>query len=640
VSDQSRDLGKPLGDAAAVRELEAELEMSRQRLRQVIEEHETSQEEMRATNEELQSANEELHSTLEELETSKEELQSMNEELVTLNQENRNKVEELGQITSDQQNLLASMEIATVFLDREMRIMRFTPRLGELFNVWHGDRGRPLSDLTHRLGYKELAADASQVLDRLTPVEREIQSEQGRWYLCRVLPYRAEDRIDGVVITFVDITERKEAEDALRKSQEQLKQELEVISRLHQMTMRVVTASELSEAVDEILNAAVELQESDMGDVQLVTADRTGLEILASRGLPESYLDALRVVKIEEDPVSGRAVREKRRITVSDVDSEAAIPVYRGLAAAAGFSAVQATPLISHNGRILGVLTTHYRRPRSLSEHDEHLLDLLAQHVASLIDRFRAEEALKDLNLTLERRVKQVRGMVSRLTMAEQAERRRISEILHDNLQQLLFSIQMKLTFVVKSIEAGEHRELRKHAGEASTMVGDAIECTRRLTVDLSPAILHHEGLLEAIGWLPAHMKEGHGLKVDIDSADVPPVAHQNMRVLLFQVVRELLFNVVKHAETDRARVELGQEDGFLFIKVADEGRGFDPAALESGLKEGFGLFAIQSRLELVGGRMEMLSKPAEGTRITVHVPLSALGETRSVRRKQAKGRR
>jgi two-component system CheB/CheR fusion protein len=204
---------------------------------------------MRATNEELQSANEELHSTLEELETSKEELQSMNEELVTLNQENRHKVEELAQVTSDLQNLLASMEIATVFLDRELRIMRFTPRLGELFNVWHGDRGRPLSDLTHRLGYQELLSDATQVLERLIPVEREVQSEQGQWYLCRVLPYRADDRIDGVVITFVDITRRKEAEDALRESQELLAQELAVTRLLHEMTMRVVTASELKEWV-------------------------------------------------------------------------------------------------------------------------------------------------------------------------------------------------------------------------------------------------------------------------------------------------------------------------------------------------------------------------------------------------------
>ncbi len=202
--------------------LEAELELSEKRLQAIVEEYETSQEEMRASHEELQSANEELRSTLEELETSKEELQSMNEELQTVNQENRHKVEDLAQLSGDLQNLLAATDIATLFLDRELRILRFTPQVGELFNVRPVDRGRPLSDLTHRLGYDELRSDAEAVLRRLVPVEREVQDEHGRWYLTRVLPYRsATDRIEGVVITFIEITGRKEAEEELREAKEE-----------------------------------------------------------------------------------------------------------------------------------------------------------------------------------------------------------------------------------------------------------------------------------------------------------------------------------------------------------------------------------------------------------------------------------
>jgi two-component system, chemotaxis family, CheB/CheR fusion protein len=157
----------PAPDRAAMeagvreRELAAELELTRQRLQAILEEQETQQEELRASNEELQSANEELRSTLEELETSKEELQSMNEELQTVNQENRHKVEEFAQLSSDLQNLLASTDIATLFLDREMRILRFTPRAAELFNVRPADRGRPLSDLTNRLRYDGLRDDAA-----------------------------------------------------------------------------------------------------------------------------------------------------------------------------------------------------------------------------------------------------------------------------------------------------------------------------------------------------------------------------------------------------------------------------------------------------------------------------------------------
>ncbi|QDU98972.1 chemotaxis protein CheB [Lignipirellula cremea] len=207
-----------------VPELEAELSAAYHRLQSIIEEYETAQEELRASNEEQQSANEELRSTLEELETSKEELQSMNEELQTVNQENRHKVDELAQLSSDLQNLMAATEIGTLFLDRQLRILRFTPAVTNVFNVRAADRGRPLTDLTHRLDYADLHGDAQRVLDRLAPIEREVRDDQGRSYLTRVLPYRsAEDRIEGIVVTLVDITRRAQAERDLRLSEERFR---------------------------------------------------------------------------------------------------------------------------------------------------------------------------------------------------------------------------------------------------------------------------------------------------------------------------------------------------------------------------------------------------------------------------------
>jgi two-component system CheB/CheR fusion protein len=212
----------PAGPEAAA--AHAELEATRERLRAVVEQYETSQEEMRAANEELQSVNEELRSTLEELETSKEELQSVNEELQTVNQENRHKVEELSQLTGDLQNLMAATEIATLFLDRELRILRVTPRTRELFNIRASDRGRPFTELRHRLGYDQLEDDALRVLEKLTPIEREIQCETGDWYLMRINPYRSSsDQIQGVVLTFVEITKLKNAELAARDSEEKFR---------------------------------------------------------------------------------------------------------------------------------------------------------------------------------------------------------------------------------------------------------------------------------------------------------------------------------------------------------------------------------------------------------------------------------
>jgi signal transduction histidine kinase len=215
-----------------IQKLENELALARKQSQSLIKEYETSREEMRSSAEEMQSTNEELRSTMEELETSKEELQSINEELQTVNQQNRHKVEELAQLSSDLHNHLAATDIATLFLDRECRILRFTPKLGDLFNVRITDHGRPIADLTNRLGYSELEEDATTVLKRLQPIEREMQDKAGTWYLTRVLPYRStQDRIDGVVITFIDIHQRKLAEEHLLRVERDLRVSNEALVR-------------------------------------------------------------------------------------------------------------------------------------------------------------------------------------------------------------------------------------------------------------------------------------------------------------------------------------------------------------------------------------------------------------------------
>jgi two-component system CheB/CheR fusion protein len=204
-----------------VKHLERELEHVKAQLREVVEQYETNTEELKASNEELQAMNEELRSTTEELETSREELQSINEELSTVNQELKSKVDELGHANSDLKNLMASTAIATLFIDREFRILRYTPPAVDIFHIIPGDVGRPIKDLRDRLLYPELLSDAARVLEQLVPIEREVGDQDGRWYLARLLPYRTEeDRIGGVVLTLVDISRRKGTELALRTSEE------------------------------------------------------------------------------------------------------------------------------------------------------------------------------------------------------------------------------------------------------------------------------------------------------------------------------------------------------------------------------------------------------------------------------------
>ncbi|MGV3600828.1 MAG: CheR family methyltransferase [Dyadobacter fermentans] len=201
------------------RHLEEELIRVKAQLRTSNEQHEVQAEELKASNEELQAINEELRSAAEELETSKEELQSINEELTTINQELKVKVEEISLTSNNLQNLINSTNMATLFLDRSFRVNLFTPATREIFNLIPADFGRPLSDITNRLDYLHLQEDAELVLEKLQTVEREVRSKDGRVYMMRVMPYRtAEDRINGVVFTFVDITGPKAAEEALREA--------------------------------------------------------------------------------------------------------------------------------------------------------------------------------------------------------------------------------------------------------------------------------------------------------------------------------------------------------------------------------------------------------------------------------------
>ncbi len=211
----SSNVGLTAGDERdpRVASLEQELQATRESLQSAIEQLETSNEELKSTNEELQSVNEELQSTNEELEASKEELQSMNEELVTVNAELQHNLEDFARANDDINNILASIDIGTIFLDIELKIKRFTPAMAKIFHLIGSDVGRPLSDITSTLKYDRLVADAQTVLLTLQRQELELQDTAGHWYLSRLLPYQtAHRKIDGVVITFVDITAAAEAQ--------------------------------------------------------------------------------------------------------------------------------------------------------------------------------------------------------------------------------------------------------------------------------------------------------------------------------------------------------------------------------------------------------------------------------------------
>ena len=293
----------------AAHHIERELEQTKRHLREVIDRHEASTEELKASNEELQAINEELRSATEELETGREELQSINEELSTVNLELKSKVDELGQSNSHLHNLMGATAIATVFLDRELRIMRYTPPAVELFSLISADVGRPLEHLRHRLDYPELLTDAARVLQDLSAIEREVGESGGRFFLARLLPYRTiEDQIAGVVLTFVDVTELHLAQAALLQAQQEL--EARVEQRTAQLDSvnaalraEVAMHQDAQKARLELQRRLVNAQEQERSRISRELHDEAGQQLTALM---------LALKSVESDLPSGVA-REKFR---------------------------------------------------------------------------------------------------------------------------------------------------------------------------------------------------------------------------------------------------------------------------------------------------------------------------------------
>ncbi|MGF7147268.1 PAS domain S-box-containing protein [Sphingomonas zeicaulis] len=359
--------------------------------------HESVVQELRASNEELQSLNEEYRSTAEELETSKEELQSINEELQTVNAELKSKLGIISAAHNDLQNLTASSEIGTLFLDLDLRIRMFTPRVAELINIAEPDVGRPITNFTHQLDYDGIAADVQRVLRDLTPIAREVRTTDERWFLIRIRPYRTTDeKVEGAVATFDDVTDRKEAAEALAD-------ELRNTAVLQKLGARLVTEDNIQTIYEDILTAAIEITRAKAGTVQILDDDTEQLIVLATRGFSKRTEAYFRRVDASSKTSCGQALRSGQRAFMdfdpASTDFEARLHVEDGALSA------QSSILVSRSGRPIGMVSTHWgelgRRP---SERETRFLDLLVRQATDLIEQRRAEAALRESEWRLRER--------------------------------------------------------------------------------------------------------------------------------------------------------------------------------------------------------------------------------------------
>jgi signal transduction histidine kinase len=258
---------------------------------------------------------------------------------------------------------------------------------------------------------------------------------------------------------------------------------------------------------------------------------------------------------------------------------------------------------------------------------------LLARAIRYAMERKQTERQLKALNETLEQRVAertatatrraaQLQALAAELTQTEHRERRRLAQILHDHLQQLLYAARLGLE-TLRSRDSTDP-STQETIEQIDGLLGECIAESRSLTLQLCPPVLHEAGLAAAAEWLGRHMEQTCGLDVDVKVDPQAEPESEAVRILLFEAARELLFNVVKHAETGQARLALSAtRDGRVCLTVSDDGAGCAPTESQSDqpTSSGFGLFSIRERLELMGGRMEIDTAPGRGTRVTVWAP-------------------
>ena len=562
---------------AIIQQLESEIQQLREQLQTTIEEYDSSNEEMKAGNEELQSINEEYRSATEELETSKEELQSVNEELQTVNQELKNKLEEISRAHSDMENLMASSAVATLFLDRELHIQRFTPSMMELFNMRGSDRGRPIGHLTHKLEYDELERDAHQVLRKLVPVEREVAGEGGDWFLVRHRPYRTlEDKIDGVVITFVNITDIKRAQEALRDMTQSLEER--VLQRTEELNEANKKLSQTRDLFENLFDTnPIPTSLSRLDDGLFINVNEAYLQYFNLH-----HKDVIghtsRELKLPIDPKlrPGLIARLHKERSIRNIEMETRLPSGESRTILASIQIVKVEDM-----------------------------DALMLAFTDITERVTNERLL--------------RTAATSLSAADQAERQRISQILHDDLQQNIFAVKMQLSFLAEAIARKDAESANVDLQQLDQWLAEAIATTRQLSVDLSPPVLRGEGLSEALLWIASQMKSQYGLDVKIEPNDEQIIFHDDVRMVVFQALRELLFNIVKHSGTLEAFVTLESMDSQVKITVSDKGKGFNMEEINAQVSNG--LRKMRDRLFLVGANLKIESKPGDGTQVTIEAP-------------------
>ena len=405
-----------------------------------------------------------------------------------------------------------------------------------------------------------------------------------------------QDRITGVVVSFRDITARKRTENFVYQQKTILKM--------------IVTESPLPNILRQIC-LMVEEQAPDTLSSILI-CDGLNLRVGASPNLPDSYLKVIDGIQMGPEAGScGTAAYRKQRVIVSNIAKDPLWKDYKKIALQHGLQACWSTPILSSKHQVLGVLGLYHKTVCTPQPDHVELLDIAAHLGGIAIERTRLREVLH-------RNREQLQALTAQLFTAQEEERRRISQDLHDDVNQRLAVLALKIQTAQKGL--AESDSYFKNLQELYDKVAELSDDVRHLAYQLHPSVLDDLGLTLAVQALIDDFSKWEGIPISFASHNVPAVLSQDVATCIYRLVQEALRNISKHAQASEVEVELGLSNNGLHLSVNDNGRGFDPRTKNA--QAGLGLVSMKERLRLQDGTLTITSQPKQGTKISVWVPL------------------
>ncbi|MDX2366810.1 MAG: PAS domain-containing protein, partial [Colwellia sp.] len=539
-------------DSCIVEQLEYELNATREDLHSTVEELESSNEELKVSNEEVMSMNEELQSANEELETSKEELQSMNEELNTVNSELHFKVEELEKSYDDTQNLLSSTDIATIFLDRKLQIRLFNPAIGELLNLIESDIGRSISDFSAKVTNNDLLTDAHQVLEKLTPIEKDVWSvddtQQGRCYLRRIVPYRTvDDHINGVVITFVEITKRyqqkKYLEQCVQERTKALNEREARLSSIMQFASEAIVVMDDNGSITDFNQAAEVMFGYQFNEISSVNINKLVPQVQLERRKAKDEIDlGLQNKIIALSPQELNAIRKD--------GSEFPIKL--------------TTTIIANDKICIGI-------------------------IADLSEVTILKKAIVDVSTI---------------------EQEKIGREVHDNLGQRLTGINLLVSDLLRYAPSHDMQCVKK-IHNIMDQISLAIGETRDISHGLSPILFPPQKLQGALIELMA-MADKANIQNDFEFSEILNIPDNTVAVQIYRIAQEAMNNAIKYSKARHITLQLKTHKDKMMLVIQDNGVGIE--LKENKENWGMGLKIMQYRASSINANLIIESSPNNGT--------------------------